>query len=118
MADNTEDKLISIDDAARHVFPKCDGKSVHRSSIIRWHSKGVLARNGDRIRLQLVRYGKRFYTTGRFIREFGIALAAADQQAYSQCDELTPHPRSKLTSTSRREQEIAGAEERLAASGI
>ena len=44
----------------------------------RWCRRGVLARTGERVRLQHTRVGHRIFTTARWLREFGDRLAAAD----------------------------------------
>lgn len=46
--------------------------------IWRWARKGVLARTGERVRLQHVRVGGKIYTTREWLAEFGRRLAEAD----------------------------------------
>jgi len=118
MEHDENDNLISIDDAARHEIPKSDGKTVHRSSIIRWHARGVLARNGERIRLKLVRFGKRYYVTRRSLREFGEALSAADVQSFDEQGGGDCRPRVTSLSEKQRESNITDAERRLASAGL
>jgi hypothetical protein len=45
----------------------------------RWCRRGVLARSGQRIRLQHVRVGGKIFTTAAWLREFGQQLAEADR---------------------------------------
>jgi hypothetical protein len=44
----------------------------------RWCRRGVLSRNGERVRLQHVRAGGKIFTTPDWVREFTRHLAAAD----------------------------------------
>jgi len=44
----------------------------------RWCRKGVLARSGERIRLQHIRIGGKIFTTPAWLEQFGKALAEAD----------------------------------------
>ncbi|MCC7406677.1 MAG: DUF1580 domain-containing protein [Phycisphaeraceae bacterium] len=46
--------------------------------IWRWCRRGVLARNGQRVRLEHVRIGGKIFTTRRWVEAFGKALAEAD----------------------------------------
>ena len=46
--------------------------------VWRWARKGVLARNGQRIRLEHVRLGGKLFTTAAWMAQFGVALAKAD----------------------------------------
>ena len=44
----------------------------------RWCRKGVLARSGERVRLQHIRIGGKIFTTAAWLEQFGRALAEAD----------------------------------------
>ena len=59
--------------------------------IWRWCRKGVLARDGQRIRLQHVRIGGKLYTTAEWVAQFGTALAEADAN-YFKIDPPAPTP--------------------------
>lgn len=50
----------------------------------RWCRRGVLARNGQRIRLEHVRMGGKIFTTPRWVETFGQALADADRDYFAQ----------------------------------
>ena len=52
------------------------------SCVWRWCRKGVLARNGDRIRLRHVRVGGKIFTRRGWLKEFGTALADADARYF------------------------------------
>jgi hypothetical protein len=66
--------------------------------IWRWARKGVLARDGRRVRLEHVRIGGKLYTSAQWMAQFGQALAEADA-SYFLLDEAaslpTPLPRSR-----------------------
>ena len=44
----------------------------------RWCRRGVLARSGERVRLQHTRVGGKIFTTAQWLNEFGRRLAEAD----------------------------------------
>jgi len=46
--------------------------------VWRWARKGVLARNGQRVRLEHVRIGGKLFTTAAWVAQFGTVLAQAD----------------------------------------
>lgn len=64
----------------------------------RWCRKGVLARNGEQVRLQHVRIGGKLFTTTEWLSQFGQALAEADAN-YFRLDHRrvmpTPAPRGR-----------------------
>ena len=48
----------------------------------RWCRRGVMARGGQRVRLQHLRIGGKIFTTLRWLEEFGRQLAEADTQYF------------------------------------
>lgn len=52
------------------------------SCIWRWCRKGVLARSGERVRLQHVRVGGKVLTRAEWIESFMMQLAAADTRYF------------------------------------
>ncbi len=50
--------------------------------VWRWCRRGVLARNGERVRLEHIRLGGRIFTTRRWLDQFGSALAEADARYF------------------------------------
>lgn len=50
--------------------------------IWRWCRRGVLSRNGERVRLQHVRMGGMIYTTAGWLEDFGKRLAEADAKYF------------------------------------
>jgi len=100
----------------------------------RWCRRGVIARNGERIRLEHVRIGGKLFTQRRWLEEFGRRLASADSQYF---DEVPPNtasgataaaqdapavsttaPHRRRSSAERRRRRVEDAEQRLNALGI
>lgn len=65
--------LITLAEGAQHV----PGRPT-ANCLWRWCRRGVLARDGSRIRLQHVRVGGRVMTSVDWIRDFGKRLSEAD----------------------------------------
>jgi hypothetical protein len=65
----------------------------------RWCRKGVLARNGQRVRLQHIRVGGRVYATAGWVGNFGRMLAEADSQYFVASESMSalspPRPRMR-----------------------
>lgn len=59
----------------------------------RWCRKGVLARNGRRVRLEHLRLGGKILTTAAWVEAFGRALAEADS-AHFASPATEPAPRA------------------------
>ena len=66
----------------------------------RWCRRGVIARSGQRIKLEHIRIGGKLFTTPQWVNEFGRRLADADAQYFDRDDDAesgpmpTPPPRS------------------------
>lgn len=86
----------------------------------RWCRKGVVARDGRRVRLQHVRMGGKIFTTPQWLTEFGHEVARADAAHFEQCaaaaDALQPppHPHNET----QRQKQIDQARKELAAMGV
>lgn len=63
---NDDDAPISLADVARS-FKRANGKSMRLETVHRWWKVGCRGR-----RLQVQQIGGRYYTTRRWLREFGI----------------------------------------------
>jgi len=61
-----------------------DVSRVRPACIWRWCRKGVVARNGRRVRLQHVRIGGRVFTTKKWMDDFSELLAVADVESFEQ----------------------------------
>lgn len=89
--------------------------------VWRWCRRGVLARNGQRIRLRHVRLGGRLYTRRSWLDEFGQALADADASYFGPSDTNTADATSLVGETTlvqRRRREIEDAERELDEAGL
>lgn len=49
----------------------------HRSTVHRWSMHGLLCRNGETVKLQVVHYGQRVMTRPEWLEQFFTAVAAA-----------------------------------------
>jgi hypothetical protein len=58
----------------------------------RWARRGVLARSGQRIKLEHLRVGGKIFTTPAWVREFGQRLAAADATYFDRQNAAPPAP--------------------------
>lgn len=70
---NDNPPLVSLNEAPEHVSGR---PSI--SAIWRWCRRGVLARNGQRIRLEHRRIGGKIYTSPLWLDAFTKALTDAD----------------------------------------
>ena len=88
--------------------------------IWRWCRKGVIARDGRRLRLEHVRMGGKLYTSAQWLAEFGQALAEADANYFNIDSDaptlLTPQPRTRTVS--QRQAAIQRAERELKEMGV
>ncbi len=78
---NGEDSLITLTDVAKLTPGRPSANCVWR-----WCRKGLKSRNGERIRLQHVRFGGQIYTTAAWLNEFGCKLADADTRHFKSCE--------------------------------
>jgi hypothetical protein len=70
--------------------------------IWRWCRRGVLARGGERIRLQHARVGGMIYTTAAWLEEFGRRLAEADAKYFDLCEAAAQAARTAEPAAARR----------------
>jgi hypothetical protein len=102
-----------------HKAAKLVPGGTSANAIWRWCRKGVLARDGQRVRLQHVRIGGKLYTTELWLTQFGQLLADADA-SYFRMDtgptrpQPAPHPRTD----SQRQAAVERAERELQEMGV
>lgn len=77
-ADSQSDELISLSKAAKLIPGRPSA-----SAIWRWARRGILARSGERLRLEHIRLGTRVYTTEAWVRDFGRRVAEADAHHFN-----------------------------------
>lgn len=87
-----DDERLTLSQAAR-IAPG----SPTPNCIWRWCRRGVLARSGDRVRLQHVRIGGKLFTTARWLDEFGQRLADADAEYFEIMEEEPTAPSAEVT---------------------
>jgi hypothetical protein len=61
----------------------------------RWCRRGVLARTGDRIRLEHVRVGGKLFTRPEWVQDFGHRLAQADARYFDREEAKRPEVPAK-----------------------
>jgi hypothetical protein len=72
-------KLINLESAAALV-PGRNNRSTHTCTLTRWISRGVIAKNGERVYLSAIRTGCRWWTTASAVQEFLNALTSTHTQ--------------------------------------
>ena len=108
------DDLLSFAEAARTLPGK-----PSPSTIWRWSRRGVVARDGQRVRLRCVRLGGRMFTTRAAILAFGEALAEADARHFDADDSDAPAPaETPERNPADRKAAMTDAGARLAAAGV
>jgi hypothetical protein len=83
----------------------------------RWCRRGVIARSGERVRLQHVRVGGKIFTAALWLEEFGRQLAEADQRYFDLAESAAAHMNfsmRQIRTPAEREAQIAQAERELA----
>ena len=85
----------------------------------RWCRKGVLARSGQRIRLQHVRIGGKLFTSAAWVKQFGLALAEADVDYFNlDAAPVLPQQPSNTRTDKQRQAAVERAERELAEMGV
>jgi len=98
MIDITQETLIPLREAPRHLPPRPNGKRVHISACYRWISRGVRG-----VRLEAIRIGGSTYTSLEALQRFADHLGAPG---------ATPTT-SEPTATRTRRRQIDQASKRL-----
>src|SRR5215218_6562183 len=99
--DSTAETLRPFAEAARRLPPLRSGRPVSPTTLWRWSSRGVRARNGQTVRLETIRIGGTTCTSDEALARFFSALSAGEEaRAVS--------PGSQLTSASERTLDEAG----------
>lgn len=77
MIDTFKEKVLSIDEADRHIA-KISGKKRNRSKIIRWANRGVAG-----VKLRTILIGSEIFTSREALNEFLNLSREAKQSAKS-----------------------------------
>ena len=84
----------------------------------RWCRKGVLARDGRRVRMEHVRIGGKLYTSAQWMAEFGQALAEADANYFSLDTSSPSQPQPRGRTEAQRQAAIDRANRELKEMGV
>jgi len=87
------------------------------AAVWRWCRKGVLARNGERVYLEHVRFGRRLFTTRAALDAFAKATAEADKDHLAGASVPMPKP-ARNRDEDRRRADIEAARARLREGGV
>jgi hypothetical protein len=107
------DKYIRMHQAAKLVP---GGTSAN--CIWRWCRKGVVARNGERVRLQHVRIGGKLFTKADWLAQFGQFLADADANYFRLDNSAQPMPQPPKQTDSQHQAAVERAERDLKEMGV
>lgn len=99
MINMSEETLISLREAPKHLPPRPNGKRVHISACYRWISRGVRG-----VHLESIKIGGSTYTSKEALQRFADRLSRAG-------DQESDGPRAK---TITRQKQIERASARLA----
>jgi hypothetical protein len=117
-SDSSFDRPLNLTEAAKLAPGR-----PSTNCMWRWCRKGVLARSGDRVRLQHIRMGGKLYTTSQWVQEFGRRLAEADARYFDRAapervsEPPTCHPRQERQPL-RKTVDLEAIERELAEAGI
>ena len=112
------DDLIPLAAAAKRLPGR-----PHLTALWRWSRLGVLARSGDRVRLEVTRLGKRLYGVLGFgsawLADFAKRLAEADRTHFEARTDAAARPHRRRRPDARgTEQRLAAAAARLKEAGL
>lgn len=84
-------RLVSLSEARTTIIPRNDdGSPVSPATVHRWIRKGLLGRDGQRIKLNVMYRGRKPYTTPEAIRMFFQRIAESREAATSEPETITP----------------------------
>jgi hypothetical protein len=115
-----DEQLLRLDEVPAILPKNAVGRRVHYSTVYRWSWKGIICRNGERVRLEIGRVGGTIYTSREAVGRFIERAGAADQQGHEERfarQERTP--RRRLSGRQGpNDQAIEAAEAELSKAGI
>ena len=92
------ESVISLADAAKSLPLSRGGKPLNFTTLWRWHLKGVIGPNGERVKLEAAKLGGKLITSREAIVRFSEALSGAAGH--------TPDP-SRTAAAGKRAAEVA-----------
>src|SRR5262245_532544 len=108
MNTTTDSQFKSLRDFQDRIPGHRPGSRTHLSTLIRWATRGVIAANGERVRLRAIRLGNKWATTTEWFEEFVSRLTAAAVPPTDMPPSRTPAQRAR---------DSAGADREAAARG-
>lgn len=100
-----EEELIPLAQAAAR-FPGHRGANrLYPATLTRWILKGARSVNGERVKLEAVRFGSRWLTSEPALQRFAAALTGAPSEPISR----TPTARQKASARAEAELRAMGA---------
>ena len=75
-----DETILSLHDAAQLIPSNRAGKRINFSTVWRWALKGIIAQNGDRVKLEFVKCGGRLLTSKQALERFVAALTTSSRQ--------------------------------------
>ena len=107
-------KYITLKQAAEIAPGQPSGNCLWR-----WCRKGVVARNGQTVRLQHIRIGGKLFTTAAWVDEFGRLLAEADANYFKlDTSPAVPLPAAHARSDKQRQAAVERANRELKEMGV
>lgn len=75
-----DETILSLHDATQLIPSNCAGKRINFSTVWRWALKGIIAQDGTRVRLEIVKCGGRRLTSKEALERFVTALTTTSRQ--------------------------------------
>jgi hypothetical protein len=85
-----KERPVSIKLARQTLFPQPNGSPISPATSYRWIGKGILAKDGQRVRLEAVRLGRELVTTEAAVQRFLDELVRRSGVEPSRDNELSP----------------------------
>lgn len=109
----TSHDLLTLTEAAKRLPTRPNSCTVWR-----WCRRGVLSRNGERIRLEHMRLGGRIFIAEGAIEKFGRALAESDGEHFQATEPAAKPIAARTRSEAEQTARAQRAMEQLRARGI
>lgn len=77
MIDIHREEILTLADAAERFPSSRQGKPTHYGTVVRYITRGIPCRNGERVKLEAARLGGRWYTSAEAIQRFADNLTEA-----------------------------------------
>lgn len=102
------ESVISLSEVQNIAPPNRDGSRINFSTSFRWATKGILAADGRRVKLEVMKLGGRLITSREAVQRFAEALTTACGLASTPTVVRTPAVRTKAAAAARKKLEEMG----------